>query len=209
MRTLCILGTLLLAAATAWTQDRCGDWQRTFKSKADCQEAARLTDEWDRACTKSERDAGIWIENLSAKDQSLFAFCKIEAAKQTTRVVLESHKSDEKVQEFWKTFRTAVLSHWEDTKDVYCMFHPSGSYLVEGDHVGAHCPADAQYNGIPNKDKMGELFTEDSTISNNVMTFFESQGCSDIRDNHDKLECMQRIVDRNKPIIDMLQSQQK
>jgi hypothetical protein len=201
----------LLTVGAGLAQDPCSQWQRTpsFKSKADCEEVVKVTDEWTTFCAKAEQKAGLWPENLSAAERSAYDFCQIDDAKDTTNTVLSSHKNNQKVQEFWKSLRADLLPHWEDTKDVFCMFHPSAVYLVDGDHIGAHCPADSQYGGVPDRKAMDKLFDEDETLSLNIMTFSSSLRCEDITDSNEQRACMQRLVDANKPLIDALKKQQK
>jgi hypothetical protein len=201
----------LLTAAAALAQDPCSQWQRTpaFKSKADCEEIVKVRDEWDGFCAKAHEKAGLWPENLSAADRASHEFCEITDSKDTVNAVLASHKDNQKVQEFWKTLRADVLSQWEDTKDVFCMFHPSAVYVVEGDHIGAHCPADDKYTGVPDRKAMDKLFDEGETLSLNIMTFSSSLRCDDIADFNEQKACMQRLVDANKPLIDSLKKQQK
>jgi len=201
-----VLAAALLMIGLASAQDQCSQWQRTpaFKSKADCEEAVRVTNEWGSFCTKAQEKAGVWPENLSAADSSAYAFCQIDDAKDTANAVLSNHKNNQKVQEIWKRLRAEVLSHWEDTRDVFCMFHPSAVYLVDGDHIGAHCPADDQYGGVPDKTAMDKLFREDETLSANIVTFSDSLRCEDMTDPNEQRACLQRQVDAYKPLIDAI-----
>jgi hypothetical protein len=191
---------LFLIVGIGYAQNPCSQWQRTptFKSKADCEEAVKVSDEWSKFCTKAQEKGGVWPENLSSADRSAYEFCQIDDAKDTTRAVLLNHKNNQRVQELWKPLRAEVLSHWEDTKDVFCMFHPSAVYLIEGDHIGAHCPADGQYAGVPDKKTMDGLFTEDETLSVNIMTFSNSLRCEDMTDANEQRTCMQHQIDANK-----------
>jgi hypothetical protein len=206
-----IIVVALLTVGAGLAQDPCSQWQRTpaFKSKADCEETAKISDEWNGFCAKAHEKAGLWPENLSVADRAGHEFCEITDSKDTTSAVLASHKDNQKVQEFWKSLRSEVLSHWEDTRDVFCMFHPSAVYVVEGDHIGAHCPADDQYTGVPDRKAMDKLFDEDETLSFNIMTFSSSLRCDDITDPNEQKTCMQRLVDASKPLIDALKKQQK
>jgi hypothetical protein len=87
------------------------------------------------------------------------------------------------------------------------MFHPSALYIVDGDHIGAHCPANDQYAGVPDKKEMDNLFDEDATLSFNVMEFSSSLSCDDITDPNEQKACTQRLIDANKPIIDAIKKQ--
>jgi hypothetical protein len=206
-----ILVIALLTVGVGLAQDPCSQWQRTpvFKSKADCEEVAKISTEWNGFCAMAHEKAGLWPENLSVADRARHEFCEITDAKDTTSTVLASHKDNQKVQEFWKSLRADVLSHWEDTKDVFCMFHPSAVYIVEGDHIGAHCPAEDHYAGVPDRKAMDTLFDEDETLSLNIMTFSSSLRCEDITDSNEQRACMQRMVDAAKPLVDALKKQQK
>jgi hypothetical protein len=200
----------LLTVSMASAQDPCSDWQRTaFKSKADCEETIKISNEWTTFCTNAEEKAGFWPENLSAADRSGYDFCRVEEAKYTTNAVLSSHKNNQEVQDTWKNLRGTVLSHWEDTKDIFCMFHPSAVYLVDGDHIGAHCPADGQYGGVPDKKTMDQLFDEDEALSVNTMTFADALTCQDMRDSNQQKACRQRLADSYKPITDAIKSHKK
>ena len=200
----------LLTVGAGLAQDPCSQWQRTpaFKSKADCEEAAKVSDEWNGFCAKAQEKAGLWPQNLSAADRASHEFCEITDSKDTTRAVLASHKENQKVQQLWKSLRSEVLSHWEDTKDVFCMFHPSTLYIVDGDHIGAHCPSNDQYAGVPDKKEMDKLFDEDATLSFNIMEFSSSLSCDDVTDVNEQKACMQRLIDANKPIIDAIKKQE-
>src|ERR1022692_4691526 len=71
-----IIVVALLMVGTGMAQDPCSVWQRTgFKSKADCEETAKISDEWNGFCAKAHEKAGLWPENLSVADRASHEFC--------------------------------------------------------------------------------------------------------------------------------------
>lgn len=208
---LILLATIFLMVTVVWGQDPCSQWRNNpiYKTKADCEESVKVYTRWNDYCTGIRKKAGIWVDTLSSADRSAYSFCLVSDAKDTTNRILDTHKNDQKIQDFWKIWRGDAVSHWEDTRDVFCMFHPSNLYVVEGDHPAAHCSADDHYSGVPDTKTMGKLFREDEVLSSNVVTFSQSVRCDDEPTAEDQRACTERLVDSNKSFVDAMQNQKK
>jgi hypothetical protein len=97
MRILLVLAIAIFMGTLAVGQNHCAQSPQDSRSKADCEEAAKVIESWNQSCLKVEREGGIFREVLSAKDDSQIALCTIESAKEITKAVLDTHQSDEQV----------------------------------------------------------------------------------------------------------------